>query len=165
MRPHCNCVLKIMTGKSRLVKLWLQIGHPLHIKIFSDSAILKTWQKNIDLIMLIIPNNQCYESKHWIPSKKIGLLLARRIFRQLSYRRSYLPKTSERGQKKKKQLCVNESYAQNYGLSFEKKTVVTQRNHYCIGLHKFYIQKKQSDEVLAQKPNPSIYKIGTKKIT
>ena len=29
------------------------------------------------------------------------------------------------GKKKKKQLCVNESYAQNYGLSFEKKTVVT----------------------------------------
>ena len=43
-----------MTGWSELGKMWLQFDLLFHIGISSDSAILKTWQKNIDLIMLII---------------------------------------------------------------------------------------------------------------
>ena len=39
------------------------------------------------------------------------------------------------------------------------KTVVTQRNHCC----KVIVEKKQSGGVLGRKPNPSMYKIGTKK--
>ena len=45
------------------------------------------------------------------------------------------------------------------------KTVITQRNHCCKGISKIDTEKKQNGGVLAQKPNPSMSKIGPKKVT
>ena len=43
-----------MIGWAELGKLWLWIDHIVYIMNLWDSAILRTWLQNIDLIMLII---------------------------------------------------------------------------------------------------------------
>ena len=145
--------------------------------------------------MLIIPINQCQESKHGFLQKNkvyrgpktaqnrrryrqflkenFGRHLRegwyyfqkKSLFRQLSYRKSYLRKTSEGEQKKRPALCQRVSPIKILDFLINTKTVVTQRNHCCKGIYKIDTQKRRYGGVLAQKRTPSMPNIGPKKIT